>query len=123
MVRLFLLIYRQLLRGGVGMRRYYLASSDAKQKVDLRDYEAVIVEAVMEVMKDVEGVSVVVYEQYYEVSPSPKRSYAVAIGRKICKSGLSQHCVQIPKLFLSREESSKEEKKNEEKANRMGGHM
>ena len=96
------------------MRRYYLASPDAKQNVDLRDFEDVIVAAVMEVMKGVEGVSVVVCEQYYEVSPSPKRNHAVAIGRKICKSGLSQHCVQIPKLFLSREESSKEEKKNEE---------
>ena len=106
------------------MRRYYLASPNAKQKVDLRDYEDVIVEAVMEVMKDVEGVSVVVYEQYYEVSPSPKRNQAVTIGRKICKSGLSQHCVQIPKLFLSKEEKpSKEEKQDGEKTNRMGGHM
>lgn len=106
------------------MRKYYLASPDAKQKVDLRDYEGVIVEAVMEVMKDVEGVSVVVCEQYYEVSPSPKRNHAVAIGRKICKSGLSQHCVQIPKLFLSKEEKhSKEEKQDGKKTNRMGGHM
>ena len=106
------------------MRRYYLASPDAKQKVDLRDYEDVIVEAVMEVMKDVEGVSVVVREQYYEVSPSPKRNFAVAIGRKICKSGLSQYCVQIPKLFLSKEEKpSEEEKKDGKKTDRMGGHM
>lgn len=106
------------------MRRYYLASPDAKQKVDLTDYEDVIVEAVMEVMKGVEDVSVVVCEQYYEVSPSPKRSHAVAIGRKICKSGLSQHCVQVPKLFLSKEEKpSEEEKKDGEKTNRMGGHM
>ena len=101
-----------------------MASSDAKQKVDLRDYEDVIVEAVMEVMKNVEGVSVVVREQYYEVSPSPSRSQAVAVGRKICKSGLSQHCVQVPKLFLSKEEKpGKEEKKSGEKTNRMGGHM
>ena len=106
------------------MRRYYLASPDAKQKVDLRGYEDVIVEAVMEIMKDVEGVSVVVCEQYYEVSPSPKRSHAVAIGRKICKSGLCQYCVQIPKLFLSKEDKpGKEEKKSGEKTNRMGGHM
>lgn len=106
------------------MRKYYLASLDAKQNVDLRDYEDVIVEAVMEVMKDVEGILVVVYEQYYEVSPSPKRNHAVAIGRKICKSGLSQYCVQIPKLFLSKEEKpSKEERESGEKTNRMGGHM
>lgn len=106
------------------MRRYYLASPDAKQSVDLRNYEDVIVEAVMEVMKGIEGVSVVVCEQYYEVTPSPKRNHAVAIGRKICKSGLSQHCVQIPKLFLSKEDKpSKEEKMDGEKTDRMGGHM
>ena len=121
---LFLLFYRWPLRGGIGMRRYYLASPDAKQNVDLRDFEDVIVAAVMEVMKGVEGVSVVVCEQYYEVSPSPKRNHAVAIGRKICKSGLSQHCVQVPKLFLSKEEKpGKEEKESGEKANRMGRHM
>jgi hypothetical protein len=109
--------------GGIGMRRYYLASQDAKQDVDLRDYEDVIVAAVMEVMKDVEGVSVVVHEQYYEVSPTPERKYAVVIGRKICKSGLSQHCVKIPKLFSSREVLPKEEKKNGEKKDSMGGHF
>lgn len=104
------------------MRRYYLASQDAKQNVDLRDYEDVIVTAVMDVMKSVEGVSVVVHERYYEVSPTPERKYAVAIGRKICKSGLSQHCVQIPKLFSSREVLPKEEKKDGEKKNSLGGH-
>lgn len=105
------------------MRKYYLASQDAKQKVDLRDYEDVIVGAVMDVMKDVEGVSVVVHEKFYAVSPSPSRSQAIAVGRKICKSGLSQHCVMIPKLFSSIEVLSKEEKKDGEKKNSMGGHM
>lgn len=105
------------------MRKYYLASQDAKQKVDLRDYEDVIVGAVIDVMKDVEGVTVVVHERYYEVSPSPDRGHAVAIGRMICKSGLSQHCVMIPKLFSSIEVLSKEEQNDEEKTNRMGGHM
>ena len=105
------------------MRKYYLASQDAKQKVDLRDYEDVIVGAIMNVMKDVEGVSVVVHERYYEVSPSPDRGHAVAIGRMICKSALSQHCVMIPKLFSSIEKLPKEEKKNGEKTNGMGGHF
>lgn len=105
------------------MRWYYLVSQDAKQNVDLRDYEDVIVAAVMEVMKNVEGVSVMVHERYYEVSPTPERKYAVAIGRKICKSALSQHCVHIPKLFSSREVFSREEKKNGEKKDSMGGHF
>ena len=62
---LFLLYYTQLRRGGMDMRRYSLASPEHKQNVDLRDYEDVIVEAVMEAMKDVEGVSVMVYGPAY----------------------------------------------------------
>ena len=106
------------------MRKYYLASLEHKQNVDLRDYEDVIVEAVMAAMKDVEDVSVVVYERCYEVSPSPSRGAAIAIGRAICKSGLGKCCVQIPKLFSSVEVSdNKEEKNDAKKKNRLGGHM
>ena len=106
------------------MRRYALASPGHKQNVDLRDYEDVIVAAVMAAMKDVEGVSVDVFERYYEVSPSPGRGAAIAIGRAICKSGLGQCCVQIPKLFSSVEVNTEEEEKNDRKEkNRMGGHM
>jgi len=110
-------------KGVIDIRRYYLASQDARQNVDLRDYEDVIVAAVMDVMKDVEGISVAVFERCYELSVSPSRSQAVAIGRKICKSGLSKHCVMIPKLFSSNEVLPKEEKKDGEKKNSMGGHM
>ena len=106
------------------MRRYFLASLEHKQNVDLRDFEDVIVEAVMAAMKDVEGVSVLVYEKYYEVSPSPGRGAAIAIGRAICKSGLGKCCVQIPKLFSSVEVlTCKEEKNGERKTNRLGGHF
>lgn len=103
------------------MRRYTLASAEHKQNVDLRDYEEIIVEAVKTAMKDVEDVSVVVCERYYEVSPSPGRGAAIAIGRAICKSSLGKCCVQIPKLFSSVEVSEKEEEKNDEKkTNGMG---
>lgn len=106
------------------MRRYALASPEHKQNVDLRNYEDVIVSAVMEAMKNVENVSVVVYERYYEVSPSPSRGAAIAIGRAICKSGLGKCCVQIPKLFQSVEVSTgKEEKNDERKTNSLGGHF
>lgn len=106
------------------MRRYALASPEHKQNMDLRDYEDVIVEAVVAAMKDVEGVSVVVRERYYEVSPSPGRGAAIAIGRAICKSGLGQCCVQVPKLFSSVELSDGKEEKNDRKENnRMGRHM
>ena len=106
------------------MRRYALASLEHKQNVDLRDYESVIVAAVMAAMKNVEGVSVVVCERYYEVSPSPSKGAAIAIGRAICKSGLGKCCVQIPKLFSSVEVSVDEEEKNDRKEkNRVGGHM
>ena len=106
------------------MRRYALASPDHKQNVDLRDYEEVIVEAVKAAMKDVDDVSVVVCERYYEVSPSPSRGAAIAIGRAICKSGLGKCCAQIPKLFSSIEVTEETEEKNDrKKKNRMGGHM
>lgn len=106
------------------MRRYGLASPEYKQNVDLRDYEDVIVKAVTDVMKDVEGVSVAVYKNYYEVSPSPDRGMAIAIGRAICKSKLNQYCILIPKLFSSVEVSDKKEVKvDRREKNRMGGHM
>ena len=106
------------------MRRYQLASPDHKQNVDLRDYEEVIVKAVKDAMKDVDDVLVVVCERYYEVSPSPSRGAAIAVGRAICKSGLGKCCVQIPKLFSSIEVTEETEEKNDrKKKNRMGGHM
>lgn len=106
------------------MRRYVLASLEHRQDVDLRNYEDVIVSAVMEAMKDVVGVSVEVGKNYYSVSPSPSRGAAIAIGRAICKSGLGKCCVQIPKLFSSVEVSTdKEEKSDERKTDSLGGHF
>ena len=106
------------------MRRYVLASLEHRQDVDLRDYEDVIVSAVVEAMKDVVGVSVEVGRNYYSVSPSPSRGAAIAIGRAICKSGLGKCCVQIPKLFSSVEVSTdKEEKNDERKTDSLGGHF
>ena len=106
------------------MRRYALVSPEHKQNVDLRDYEDVIVAAVKAAMKGVEGVSVVVHERYYEISPSPSRGAAIAVGRTICKSGLGKCCVQVPKLFSSVEVSiGKEEKNDERKTDSVGGHF
>ena len=106
------------------MRRYVLASLEHRQDVDLRNYEDVIVSAVMEAMKDVDDVSVEVGKNYYSVSPSPSRGTAIAIGRVICKSGLGKCCVQIPKLFSSVEVSTdKEEKNDERKSDSVGGHF
>ena len=106
------------------MRRYQLMSPDHKQNVDLRDYEEVIIEAVKTAMKDVDDVLVVVCERYYEVSPSPSRGAAIAIGRAICKSGLGKCCVQIPKLFSSIEVTEETEEKNDKrKSDSLGRHF
>ena len=100
-----------------------MASLEHRQDVDLRDYEDVIVSAVMDAMKDVDDVSVEIGSNYYSVSPSPGRGAAIAIGRAICKSGLGKGCVQIPKLFSSVEVSTgKEEKNDERKTDSVGGH-
>ncbi len=103
------------------MRRYTLSSGVARKKVDLREYEDIITEAVMEVMTNKQA-KVTVYKDNYTVSPAPNKGEAIRIGRMICKSSLNQYCIQIPKLFTGEEIETKEEK-NESKANhRMGGH-
>ena len=80
------------------MRKYTLASKDAKINVDLRNYRQVIEDAVREVLPTA---IVQVNADYYTVSPTPKQGDAVRIGRAICKSKLKMYCVQIPKLFSS----------------------
>ena len=100
------------------MRKYTLASRDAKEGVDLRDYRQVIEDAVHDVLPDA---TVQVESDYYIVSPTPKQGDAVRIGRAICKSALKKYCVQIPKLFSSVEiEEEKEDDRTKEK--RPGGH-
>lgn len=80
------------------MRKYTLASANARQSVDLRDYESIIVEAVHAVIP---CARVQVDRDCYYVSPTPTQSEAVKIGRQICQSKLKHYCVQIPKLFSS----------------------
>ena len=93
------------------MRKYTLASSDARSSVDLRVYTEIIESAVHEFMPHA---VVQVEKDYYCVDPTPKQGEAIRIGRQICKSGLCQYCVQIPKLFSSIEIEpiAKEEKKD-----------
>ena len=105
------------------MRKYRLASSKARMKVDLRDYITTIEEAVHEAISTA---TVEVYETYYTVSPAPTKSQAIKIGRKICQSTLAQYCVPIPKLFTSIEiiDKTKEETQNEAKNQQHnGGHF
>ena len=99
------------------MRRYTLASNEARNHVDLREYEDIIIEAVREFMPT--AVVRVEMDCYY-ASPTPKKGTAVKIGRKICKSALSKYCVHIPKLFSSIE--TKEETHDENKQHH-GGHF
>ena len=80
------------------MRKYTLSDSGSKDKVDLRGYEELITEAVLAVMP---GATVTVERDCYYVTPTPKPGDARKIGRQICKSGLSQYCIQISKLFCS----------------------
>ena len=83
------------------MRKYTLANPQAKSTVDLTDYSDVIANAVMDVMKDVDDVTVLGEKDCYYVSPTPSQGAAIRIGRMICKSALSAHCIHIPKLFTS----------------------
>ena len=102
------------------MRKYTLASTDARSTVDLRNYADTITSAVREVIP---SATVEVMEDCYYVSPTPSLGEAIRIGRQICKSGLNKHCVQIPKLFSSIEVDEKEADDNEPNPKqRHGGH-
>ena len=102
------------------MRKYTLASTGARSRVDLRDYADTITEAVHKIIP---SAMVEVQQDCYYVSPTPSQGEAVRIGRQICKSGLNKHCVQIPKLFSSIEINEKEADENEPiPKQRHGGH-
>lgn len=80
------------------MRKYTLANSACRGVVDLRDYEVIIVSAVQEFAP---GTTVTVTKDYYTVNEPLTQSQAVRIGRRICESSLSQHCIKLSKLFNS----------------------
>ena len=52
------------------MRKYWLASSEARQDIDLRGYAATIKDAVHTYMPDA---TVLVELNYYSVEPTPKQ--------------------------------------------------
>lgn len=81
------------------MRKYTLADGQKRNQVDLRDYEDIIVAAVQEFAP---GNSVIVNKDCYIVKNQLTQSQAVKIGRKICESDLSKHCIKLSKLFSSR---------------------
>ena len=100
------------------MRKYTLADGKKRGSVDLRDYEDVIVAAVQEFA---EGNAVVVTQHYYIVKEPLTQSQAVKIGRRICESDLSQHCIKLSKLFSSTP-IKEVENDNRNKQKQTGGH-
>ena len=100
------------------MRKYTLANGQKRAMVDLRDYEDIIINAVLEFAPDA---TVAVFKEYYTVKEPLTQSQAVRIGRKICESDLSQHCVKLSKLFNSMliKEGTDE---NRNKQKQIGGH-
>ena len=100
------------------MRKYTLANGQKRALVDLRDYEDVIISAVLEFAPNA---IVTVCKDYYTVDRQLTQSQAVRIGRRICESDLSQHCVKLSKLFNSTlvKEGTDE---NRKKQKQIGGH-
>lgn len=82
------------------MRKYTLASHNARVEVDLRGYTDEIEAAVLSVMPNAK---VAVTQDYYTVSPSPGKGDAIRIGRQISKTSLGQCCIHVPKLFNGEE--------------------
>ena len=97
------------------MRKYSLANGLKRSVVDLRDYEDVIVGAVLEFAP---GSTVIVCKDCYIVKEQLTQSQAVKIGRKICESDLSQHCIKLSKLFNSKEVTDNDNSKQKQ----TGGH-
>ena len=101
------------------MRKYTLASTEARNYVDLRQFSKFIEETVHEYMPEA---TVVVERNYYTVSPIPQKGIAVRIGRKLCSNkAMGKHCVKIPKLFYGTNIDVKETKDEKQKYN--GGHF
>ena len=83
------------------MRRYYLASAEDRDVVDLKNYAKTIEDAVHKYMPEAK---VEVYDRYYTVHPTPTRGDAIRIGRVLSNVNvLGKYCVKIPKLFCSEE--------------------
>ena len=100
------------------MRKYTLADGKKRGKVDLRDYEDIIVAAVCEFAP---RNTVVVTSDYYIVKDPLTQSQAVRVGRRICESSLSQHRIKLSKLFNSRIVKEKTDD-NRSKQKQIGGH-
>ena len=104
------------------MRKYYLANTDSRDSVDLRDYCTEIKAAVNSVMPNAQ---IVVSAKWYSVSPTPERGAAIKIGRLLSsKDLLGKHCVQVPKLFNSTVVNEGKEKKTNDRTKQQqhGGH-
>ena len=97
------------------MRKYVLAHGSKRAVVDLRDYKDVIICAVLEFAPDA---TVTVNKDCYIVDKQLSQSQAVKIGRKICESDLSQHCIKLSKLFNSKEVTDNDNSKQKQ----TGGH-
>ena len=83
------------------MRKYYLASADDRNDVDLRRFQDEIAAAVH---KHMPNAQVVVEEKYYTVHPTPDRGNAIRIGRQLSKCAvMGRYCIKISKLFCSEE--------------------
>lgn len=101
------------------MRKYTLASTEARNDVDLRQFSKFIEETVHEYMPEAK---VFVERNYYTVSPIPQKGIAVRIGRKLSSNkAMGKHCVKIPKLFYGTNIDVKETKDEKQKCN--GGHF
>ena len=100
------------------MRKYTLANSYCRGAVDLRNYKDIIISAVWAFAP---GTTITVTKDYYTVKEPLTQSQAVRIGRKICESSLSQHCIKLSRLFISTKVKEKDDD-DRYKQQQTGGH-
>lgn len=102
------------------MRKYYLASTEDRDDVDLREFQKEITEAVHQYMPRAQ---VEVTARYYTVHPTPSRGDAIRIGRLLSgKDVLGCYCIKVPKLFCSEEVENRKEVDDGREKKCAGGH-
>ena len=103
------------------MRRYYLASTENRGKVDLRAYQDVIIDSVHQIMPHAQ---VTVEKGCYTVDPTPTKGDAIRIGRLLSSGNvMGSYCIKISKLFCSEEVEKGSVLVNGRKKKRTGGHQ
>lgn len=81
----------------IKMRKYYLASTEHRNTVNLLQYKNIILETAKEILGS--DIKVSVHKDYYMIPCDIPRGAIIKFGRALCKTPISIYCVDRPVLF------------------------